>query len=310
MKKLHAVSFLWVALVPSATTAFAGEGITKYADVKYDDVADAHQGHAGLCDVYLPQMGDRANEPPQRHPVVLVVHGGGWMTGDKWTMHRHASELAKRGIAAVSINYRLAPTSKFPDQVDDVRSALVWLSEHADRYRFDLNRVGLYGYSAGGHLVSLVATLCDEPWERVRHSTRWEENDPRWKKLPAIQAVCAGGPPTDFRNMPPESLALAYFLGGSRKEKPETYVAASPICFASKNDPTFKIIHGEKDVLVALSNATDFHQALLDAKAKSSLQTMPNKGHMMAFFSPQLTKGMLIFFDRELRSVVSDDDTP
>ncbi|MCC9599384.1 alpha/beta hydrolase [Stieleria sp. JC731] len=278
--------------------------VKRESDVEFEKVAPEFQGHAGLCDVYLPRQtnaeaAQSENHNAKSHPVVLVVHGGGWMTGDKWTMYRHANELAKCGIAAVSINYRLAPKSKFPDQVDDVRTALVWIAEHAKEHHFDLNRVGLYGYSAGGHLVSLVATLADESWERVRHTTNWEEKDPRWQKLPKIQAVCAGGPPTDFRNMPPDSQALSYFLGGSRNEKPETYIAASPICFASSADPCFKIIHGEEDVLVALSNATDFHQALIDAKVDCSLQTMPGKGHLMAFFSPTLTDGLVRFFTHQ-----------
>ncbi|PNY36511.1 hypothetical protein C2E31_04450 [Rhodopirellula baltica] len=179
--------------------------------------------------------------------------------------------------------------------------ALVWIHEHAEEYHFDLDRVGLYGYSAGGHLVSLVATLADEPWERVQDTTTWDQNDGRWKQIPSITAVCAGGPPTDFRNMPPESLALSYFLGGTRKQMPSTYIAASPICFASAEDPVFKIIHGEEDVLVALSNATDFHQALLDANVDSMLQTLPNKGHLMAFFSGQLTDGVIGFFTERLK---------
>ena len=183
---------------------------------------------AGLCDLYLPQRsGDNAagenTDKDARWPVVIAVHGGGWASGDKWTMDRHAWKLAEHGIAAVSINYRLAPSAQFPDQVDDVRSALVWISRNAERYHLDSQQVGLYGYSAGGHLVSLVATLGDESWDRLSATTHWERNDPRWKELPMIRAVCAGGPPTDFRDLPPDNTTLAYFLGGSRREKPDVY---------------------------------------------------------------------------------------
>ena len=269
-------------------------------DIRYAEVEGEQRKHAGLCDVFVPQIG--RSDCQKSWPVVLVVHGGAWMTGGKWSMYRHSTDLAKSGIAAVSVNYRLAPQSKFPDQVDDLRSALVWIHDHAKEHHFDLNRVGLYGYSAGGHLVSLVGTLADEPWQRVQTTTNWKRRDPRWKRLPSIRAVCVGGPPTDFRNMPPDSRALAYFLGGSPSEVPETYTAASPICFASSDDPSFKIIHGQEDNLVSISNSTDFNKALRDASVDVSFETLPGKGHMLTFFSPKLTQWMTTFFVQELQT--------
>ena len=123
------------------------------ADQKYAETGDK----SGLCDVYLPMT-----TPAEGHPVILVVHGGAWISGDKWTIAGYARELAESGFAAIAINYRLAPQHKFPKQVDDVRQALVWTSENAPEYSLNLNRVGLFGYSAGGHLVSLVSSLAEK----------------------------------------------------------------------------------------------------------------------------------------------------
>ena len=287
---------------PPKATAF---GVKKVADLRFCGADGDDLGSAGRCDVYLPQPKTPTRQasgaaPDRRWPVVLVVHGGGWATGDKWTMERHARDLAGNGFAAVAINYRHAPSSKFPDQVDDVRSALVWITEHAPTYGWDTERVGLYGYSAGGHLVSLVATLADEPWQSVRQTTSWPQQDERWKKLPSIGAVCIGGPPTDFRQLPPDNTSLAFFLGGSRRELPNVYTAASPICFTSSKDPPFQIIHGEADWIVPVNNAKNFHQALVDADVDSSLHTLPGNGHLFAFLSPKLTDWMLKFFDEQL----------
>ena len=279
----------------------SGFDVIKTPNLRFCDHDQGDRQSAELCDVYVPRSKtDPKEDAGRRWPVILVVHGGGWATGDKWTMDRHARQLAQNGFAAVSINYRLAPTCKFPDQVDDVRSALVWITEHAEAYSFNLDRVGLYGYSAGGHLVSLVATLADEPWKQVRQTTSWLEEDARWKNIPKIGAVCIGGPPTDFRYLPPDNTALAFFLGGSRRELPGVYTAASPICFTSPKDPPFQIIHGEADGIVPVNNAIDFHQALIDSRVDASLETLPKKGHFLAFISPKLTQWMLSFFDKHL----------
>ena len=184
--------------------------------------------------------------------------------------------------------------------MDDIRSALLWIAQNAEEYCFDLDRVGLYGYSAGGHLVSLVATLADEPWDKVRLTTSWPKDDPRWKEVPSISAVCIGGPPTDFRSLPPDNTSLAFFLGGSRRELPDVYTAASPICFTSPKDPPFQIIHGEADGIVAVGNSKDFYQALVDSQVNASIKTLPQKGHFLAFISPKLTDWMLRFFKEQL----------
>lgn len=306
------------ATADSAGTVFQ---VQRTADLRYrnfegkgeDPPADSPnvQVSAGLCDVYLPKAaGDTQSaetppetEPQRRWPVILVIHGGGWATGDKWTMERHARQLAESGFAAVAINYRHAPVAKFPDQVDDVRAALVWIVDQAQRFGFDLDRVGLYGYSAGGHLALMVATVADESWQRVEPTTHWSREDGRWDKLPKIAAVCIGGPPTDFRDLPPDNTALSYFLGGSRRECPEVYEAASPICFASPGDPPIQIIQGEADGIVPAKNSRLYHQALVRSGVDASLQTLPGTGHLFAFLSPKLTEWMLGFFDQKLGSV-------
>ena len=289
--------------------------VQRVADLRYAQFDGIDQPSAGLCDVYVPKVSggetaaSSASRSPastaseatsRRWPVVLVIHGGGWATGNKWTMDRHARQLAENGFAAVSINYRLAPAAKFPDQVDDVRAALAWIVDSADRFGFDLDRVGLYGYSAGGHLALMVATVADEPWDRIEPTTRWADDDPHWTKLPAIAAVCIGGPPTDFRDLPPDNTALSYFLGGSRRECPEIYEAASPICFASAGDPPIRIIQGEADGIVPAKNSKRYHQTLVRCGVDASLETLPGKGHLFAFLSPQLTEWMIGFFDQKL----------
>ncbi len=253
-------------------------------------------GRAGLCDVYLPLT----PAPSSGHPVVVLVHGGAWISGDKWMSVGYARLLAENGIVAVAINYRLAPAHKFPAQVDDVRDALVWTRKNARRFSIDLDRLGLFGYSAGGHLAALTASLVDEPMQVRTAASGWTETDRRWQQLPTIRAVCAGGPPADFRVLPPGNTSLAYFLGGSRREKPDVYVAASPAAHVSAADPVTQIIHGESDLLVPIGGSRRFHQAQVDAGIDSRFEVMENQGHMVTFISPKTQQKTLEFFRETL----------
>jgi triacylglycerol lipase len=250
------------------------------------------KGKAGLCDVYLP-----ASDPPHNgYPVVIVIHGGGWAAGDKWSIATYSRLLAQEGIVAVAINYRLAPTHKFPAQVDDVRSAMVWVHQNAQRLKLNSNQVGLFGYSAGGHLSALLASLADETMVVRAAASNWPVTDARWKQLPKICAVCAGGPPCDFRSLPIDNSTMAYFLGGSRREKPEAYIAASPAAHVSGDDPVTQLFHGEGDALVPLAGTQEFHKSQVKAGIDSRLTVIPKQGHMLTFISPATYQTVVNFF--------------
>ena len=267
------------------------QGVRLQKDQRFSEQA----GRAGLCDVYSPA----ADPPANGFPVVVVIHGGGWASGDKWTIASYSRLLAKEGIVAVTINYRLAPAHKFPAQADDVRSALVWVNQQAKRLHLNTRQIGLFGYSAGGHLSVLLGALADESMVVRASASNWSIADPRWKQLPKITAVCAGGPPCDFRSLPIDNSAMAYFLGGTRRDRPETYKAASPAAHVSANDPVTQLFHGEGDALVPIAGTRQFHQSQVDAGIDSRLEVIPKQGHMLTFISPKTYQTVVEFF-REL----------
>lgn len=283
---------LGLLLVFAAVELASAQAVTLLEDQRYCD----SEGRAGLCDVYSPTTA----APKSGFPVVVVVHGGGWISGDKWTLEGYSRMLAQNGMVAVTINYRLAPAHKFPAQVDDVRQALLWVKANARRLSLDLSRLGLFGYSAGGHLSALVASLADEPIEVQASASRWDSKDQKWKQLPAIRAVCAGGPPCDFRSYSKGNKSLSYFLGGSRGEKPAVYQAASPAAHVSKNDPVTQIIHGEKDLIVPIKESREFHQAQVAAGIDSRMLVVTGQGHMVTFIHPKTRKQLLEFFNEVL----------
>lgn len=266
--------------------------VTAKKNQRFSDSA----GKAGLCDIYSPD----GDAPEGGFPVVLVVHGGAWISGDKWTLEGYSRLLASHGIVAVTMNYRLAPAHPFPAQADDVREALLWIVDHAGDLSVNVEKLGLFGYSAGGHLSALIAALADEPIEIQAAASNWNEEDVRWAKLPGIRAICVGGPPCDFREVPIDNRAFSFFLGGSRRERPDLYVAASPTAHVSADDPVTQIIHGETDVMVPIEGSRAFHAAQQMAGVDTRFKLMPKQGHMVTFLNPKTRQTMLAFFKEVL----------
>src|SRR5438874_11872654 len=130
----------------AAPPAGRGVGIRVTLDVPYAEAGDPRH----KLDLYLP---DRPS-----FPVVVFVHGGAWVSGDKAFYSHVGNFFAKNGIGAVVVNYRLSPQVRLPAPVQDVAKAFAWTCRHIADFGGDADRVFLCGHSAGGHLVSLLAT--------------------------------------------------------------------------------------------------------------------------------------------------------
>ncbi|MEM7315774.1 MAG: alpha/beta hydrolase, partial [Planctomycetota bacterium] len=125
---------------------------TEYeVDIRNDVVYSTVGERELLLDAYLAKTEDD-------RPAVLVIHGGAWRGGNRRQLAGYAKSLCKMGFNCFAIDYRLAPDHKFPAQIEDCQSAVKWIRENAERYNVDPERLGAIGYSAGGHLVSLLAT--------------------------------------------------------------------------------------------------------------------------------------------------------
>src|SRR5262245_48919490 len=142
-----------------ATSAAAPPEVVVKKDVVYGNV----HGAGLLADIAYPQ-----GEGP--FPVILSVHGGRWVAshrGDPGEGAINVKQWAGFGLFAMSIDYRLVGCSPPPACYQDVQCAIRWVHAHADRYPIDPDRIFLIGMSAGGHLVSLAATLGDGPFPRT-----------------------------------------------------------------------------------------------------------------------------------------------
>ncbi|MGH8530672.1 MAG: alpha/beta hydrolase fold domain-containing protein [Nevskiales bacterium] len=229
-----------------------------------------------LADVYRPKANGL-------QPGILLIHGGGWEAPDRrGQMDSIAERLAERGYVVMNATYRFAPQYLYPAAVDDLREALKWLRQHAAEYGIRTDRVGVFGYSAGGHLAALLAV------QNPRSSLR-------------VQAAVIGGAPTDLRKYAGGKL-VPQFLGGTQTEKPALYGKASPITYVTPDDPPVFIYHGGSDTLVSPDHAQDFKVALDKAGIKNELYILRGRGHVTAFLTDRgAVSAALEFLDRNLR---------
>ena len=254
-------------------------------DIVYKEI----DGKKLKLDAYVPK-GDGP------FPGVLVVHGGAWRTGSRTQLTMYAKSLARRGFSCFAIDYRLAPKHKSPAQIEDCRDAVRWIRQHAAKHKTDPERIGAIGYSAGGHLVSLLAT-----------TGLSREDDPKGVGTKIIAAV-AGGAPTDFRFTRENSKALAYWLGGSRGEKPKVYHEASPAAYADKNDAPIFFYNGSVDMLVPVkihrtigyAGPSALHAALKKAGVETDLHIIKGAGHLPAILNRTALHAGYAFLDRHL----------
>lgn len=285
---IAAMAAAWLAAVGSGTWGAQ----PPVPQTGHEDLIYARRdGELLRADVYVPP-GDGP------FPAVLCLHGGAWRSGDKGRMRGIARQLADSGYTAVAINYRLAPKHRFPAQLQDCRAALVWMRRNAERYHIDPKRMGVFGYSAGGHLAALLGvagtpdkeTAGDEP---EAHAGAEEDLRPR--------AVVAGGAPCDFRDVSADGRWFVYFLGGTRRQKPELYRRASPAAFVSADDPPFLFYHGADDFVVPVAGPRKMAEQLKKVGVETEVYIVPDEGHIRTFLDPKARQKAIEFLNKHLK---------
>jgi acetyl esterase/lipase len=213
-------------------------------------------------DVYFPEAGGP-------WPVLVYVHGGAWMHGDKAESAIFARGMTAQGYLVVSLNYRLYPAGRYPAMIEDVKCAIRALRAHAGEYNLDPDRIAAMGVSAGGHLVSLVGTTDlsagFDVGEYLDYSSR-------------VQAVVAMAPVTDLtRSFPNADIELMRQVGFGE----DNIVQASPITHITPDDPPFLLIHGDRDELVPVEQSQLMYDRLAQTGVPAQLIIVRNAGHSM-----------------------------
>jgi acetyl esterase/lipase len=199
----------------------------------------------------------RRGTPPSGAPVVVHIHGGAWVTGDKREQGLPLlHELARRGWVGVTINYRLSPRATWPDQIVDCKRALAWVRANVAAYGGDPAWVAVTGGSAGGHLAALLALSPDDPGWQPGFEAADTSVDACVPMYGVYDLTGAGIDAHYVRSI--DDLMATRVMKRSRAEAPETYRAASPICRVRAEAPPFLVIHGRNDTLVPVDEARRF----------------------------------------------------
>lgn len=200
--------------------------------------------------------------PREKAPVMVYVHGGGWVIGDKREQGKPMMfELVARGWVCVAINYRLSPKATWPDHIVDVKRALVWVKEHVAEYGGDPGFVAVSGGSAGGHLCALAALTAGDP----AFQPGFEEADTSTQAcVPFYGVMDLTSSPGGSAIFGPGLVEMLEKTVMKLKEAdhPEVFRAASPTYQVHPNAPPFFVLQGENDTLVPVQTARTFVERL------------------------------------------------
>ncbi len=259
-------------------------------------------GRALKLDILRPK-----NPPEEPLPVVTFIHGGGWRGGKKGVGILRLLPLARRGYFCATIEYRLSGEAVFPAQIEDCKCAIRWLRAHAKEYNLDPDRIGVWGSSAGGHLVALLGTSGGV--KELEGKGGWEKHSTR------VQAVVDFFGPTDLLNIVEDAgknqfqgrtgfdsknNPVALLLGGPIEENKDKAAKASPITYVSKDDPPFLIVHGDRDALVPLGQSERLRDALKKVGVEAKLHVVKGAGHGLGRVG-DVGDMIVSFFDEHLR---------
>jgi acetyl esterase/lipase len=287
---------LWRPVEPATPFSCA---VMKVPEVAYQDGPEADPFRHRL-DLYLPK--DRTD-----FPVVVLVHGGGWMIGDNRGCGLYSSVgdfLARHGIGAVMPNYRLSPGVRHPEHAKDVARAVAWTRDHIARYGGRPDRLFLAGHSAGGHLAALVAT--DESFLRAEGLSTAElrgvialsgvylipegdlevtlggasANAFRLDEIMPIRGENELGRPKPWPEIPLSVNVFALAFGND----PEVRAAASPIRHVRPGLPPFLLVAADHDLPTLSTMAGEFHRALRASGVEAELMRAKNRNHNTVIF--------------------------
>ena len=218
-----------------------------------------HDGGSLRLDVYSPTTGA---EPGAKLPVVIQVHGGGWVIGDKREQGVPLlNHLAANGWVGFNVNYRLSPAVKSPAHLIDVKSAIAWVREHADEYGGDPDFICITGGSAGGHLVAMAALTQNDP----EYQPGFEDRDTSVQAAVPIYGVYdlvdeAGNMMPGFR----DTFIAPVVVGRKYAADPEAFERYSPLYRTSAAAPPMMMVAGSRDALVPIEASRPFARRLAE----------------------------------------------
>jgi len=233
----------------AAPTAYEFEAVR---DIAYRTDAEADPVKHKL-DLYVPKGA-------KDFPVLFFVHGGAWQSGSKGLYGKLGETFAKLGIGAVVINYRLSPAVKHPTHIQDVAKAFAWTVANVGKHGGNAERIFAAGHSAGGHLVSLLAT------------------DDRWLKAEALSVKNLRGvvPMSGVYTIVPKLRVFEVPFGTDENILKD----ASPLTHVREALPPFLLIYADKDFPQCDKMSDDMCKKLKEHRVEASVSEIKDRNHI------------------------------
>jgi pectinesterase len=212
----------------------------------------------------------------KKKPGVLLIHGGGWKSGDKSQNEAMAVELASNGFIAVTAEYRLSPEAQYPAALHDLKAAIKWMRSNSSSYKLNKKKIAVLGVSAGGQLAALIGAT---------NGIKKFDGSNKGKRSSNVQAVIDIDGILAFKH--PESAegkVAAEWLGGTYEERPLIWEEASALTHAGKTTPSILFINSSIPRFHAGQN--DFIKKLKPFKVYTEVHTIPDTPHTFWLFHP------------------------
>lgn len=274
------IFFIFTAAVTSCAqvseTSWAIQAQNKY-EIYTNIVYHVANNYENKLDVYSPQ------DEKSPVPVVMTIHGGGWVEGTKEEAALAILPYLQMGFAVVNVEYRLAKVSLAPAAVEDCLCALHWIGRNSKKYNFDLSKVIVTGGSAGGHLALTTSIIpASAGFENgCAHDDDDEDKGPWPDPRPKVAAVINWYGITDVADLlqGPNIRSYAVTWLGSQPNREDLARRLSPLTYVRPDLPPILTIHGDADTVVPYSNATRLHEALNRAGVNNQLVTIHGGDH-------------------------------
>ncbi|MCI0694720.1 alpha/beta hydrolase [candidate division KSB1 bacterium] len=227
--------------------------------------------------------------------MVIFVHGGGWISNDKYAdmgyMKKTIAEIVSSGFALASIDYRLATQAAFPALIQDCNRATSFLYDNANKYGLDRARFAVMGFSAGGHLASLMGLA-----KNNNVAAFFMPNTTKAFSFKAVVDFYGPSELTSLKSSEDPKSPEAVLLGAAPMARPDLAKVASPVTYVDKNDPPFLIIHGEKDNIVPNQQSKLLHGWLDVAGVPNELIIVKDAPHFGAMYDVDEVRNKVIGF--------------
>ncbi len=297
MKRTIQMLTLTVLMLASMKTEAQTPSYKTLTNIAYQ----SWDGTTLLMDIDIP-----VNQGPGPFPAIICIHGGGWTTGGRNGVDGRKEAL--RGYVIVRPDYRLADSWYFPEHARDIKVAIRFIKKRATAYRIDKSRIGLFGYSAGAHLATLVGTSYGDSY--LEGTKGYFDVDSR------VQSIAAVAPATDLSQLEghfpsncqetdtdAETSVFHNLFGVPPSTVPDLVRLANPVSYLTPDDPPLFLAHGTEDCVIPFRQSELLYEAYRDRGLDATLFPLSAKGHNISIYGQNtLINSLRAFWDRTLKN--------